>query len=281
MQLNDKLEKLTQLLQQMETVAIGFSGGVDSSFLAAAAQRVLGDKAVAVTAYSETLPDAERQEAIDVAKQIGIRHVLLHSSELVSDDFVANTAERCYFCKKQRFSDLKNWANEEQINWVLEGSNADDKSDYRPGMRAIDELNGVRSPLLEAGLTKAEIRILSKEWGVPTWNKPSAACLSSRVAYGLPITAERLKQIELAEAVIKQFCTGQVRVRHHDNLARIEVSPEDIPVLAAPDKAALISGELRKLGFMYITLDLSGYRTGSMNAVLDLPDKNSKGNEIF
>ena len=273
MQLNDKLEKLTQLLQQMETVAIGFSGGVDSSFLAAAAQRVLGDKAVAVTAYSETLPDAERQEAIDVAKQIGIRHVLLHSSELVSDDFVANTAERCYFCKKQRFSDLKNWANEEQINWVLEGSNADDKSDYRPGMRAIDELNGVRSPLLEAGLTKAEIRVLSKEWGVPTWNKPSAACLSSRVAYGLPITAERLKQIELAEAVIKQFCTGQVRVRHHDNLARIEVSPEDIPVLAAPDKAALISGELRKLGFMYVTLDLSGYRTGSMNAVLDLPDK--------
>ena len=273
MQLNNKLEKLTQLLQQMETVAIGFSGGVDSSFLAAAAQRVLGDKAVAVTAYSETLPDAERQEAIDVAKQIGIRHVLLHSSELVSDDFVANTAERCYFCKKQRFSDLKNWANEEQINWVLEGSNADDKSDYRPGMRAIDELNGVRSPLLEAGLTKAEIRVLSKEWGVPTWNKPSAACLSSRVAYGLPITAERLKQIELAEAVIKQFCTGQVRVRHHDNLARIEVSPEDIPVLAAPDKAALISGELRKLGFMYVTLDLSGYRTGSMNAVLDLPDK--------
>lgn len=273
MQLNDKLEKLTQLLQEMGTVAIGFSGGVDSSFLAAAAQRVLGDKAVAVTAYSETLPDAERQEAIDVAKQIGIRHVLLHSSELVSDDFVANTAERCYFCKKQRFSDLKNWANEEQINWVLEGSNADDTSDYRPGMRAIDELNGVRSPLLEAGLTKAEIRILSKEWGVPTWNKPSAACLSSRVAYGLPITAERLKQIELAEAVIKQFCTGQVRVRHHDNLARIEVSPEDIPVLAAPDKAALISGELRKLGFMYVTLDLSGYRTGSMNAVLDLPDK--------
>ncbi|WP_028972046.1 ATP-dependent sacrificial sulfur transferase LarE [Sporomusa ovata] len=269
-QLNDKLEKLTQLLQEMGTVVIGFSGGVDSSFLAAAAQRVLGDNAVAVTAYSETLPDSERQEAIDVAKQIGIRHVLLHSSELVSDDFVANTAERCYFCKKERFSDLKKWADEEQMAWVLEGSNADDKSDYRPGMRAINELTGVRSPLLEAGLTKAEIRKLSKEWGVPTWNKPSAACLSSRVAYGLPITAERLKQIELAEAVIKQFCAGQVRVRHHDQLARIEVSPEDIPVLAAPDKAALISGELRKLGFMYVTLDLSGYRTGSMNAVLDV-----------
>ena len=272
-QIKDKLDKLTQLLQEMGTVAIGFSGGVDSSFLAAAAQRVLGDKAVAVTAYSETLPDSERQEAIDVAKQIGIRHVLLHSSELVSDEFVANTAERCYFCKKQRFSDLKNWADAEQINWVLEGSNADDTSDYRPGMRAIDELTGVRSPLLEAGLTKAEIRVLSKEWGVPTWSKPSAACLSSRVAYGLPITAERLKQIELAENVIKQFCTGQVRVRHHDNLARIEVPPEDIPVLAAPDKAALISGELRKLGFTYVTLDLSGYRTGSMNAVLELADK--------
>lgn len=273
MQINEKLDKLTQILQEMGTVVVGFSGGVDSSFLAAAAQRALGDKAVAVTAYSETLPDSERQEAIDVAKQIGIRHVLLHISELVSDEFVANTPDRCYFCKKERFGSLKQWADDQQIAWVLEGSNADDKSDYRPGMRAIDELTGVRSPLLEAGLTKEEIRVLSKEWGVPTWNKPSAACLSSRVAYGLPITAQRLKQIELAEAVVKQFCTGQVRVRHHDNLARIEVAPEDIPVLAAPDKAVVISGELRKLGFMYVTLDLSGYRTGSMNAVLELADK--------
>lgn len=268
-----KLDNLIKLLQEMGAVAVAFSGGVDSSFLAAAAQRALGDKAVAVTAYSETLPESERQEAIAIARQIGIRHVLLHISELNSAEFVANTPDRCYYCKKERFDALKKWADEEKIAWVLEGSNADDKSDYRPGMRAIDELCGVRSPLLEAGLTKEEIRVISKEWGVPTWNKPSAACLSSRVAYGLPVTAERLKQIEQAEAFLKQYCHGQVRVRHHDNLARIEVSPEDIAGLAAPDTAGLINTELRRLGFTFVTLDLAGYRTGSMNAVLDLPGK--------
>lgn len=272
-QLDEKLDNLTQMLKEMGTVIVAFSGGVDSSFLAAAAQRALGDKAVAVTAYSETLPESERQEAITIAQQIGIRHVLLHISELVSEDFVANTPDRCYYCKKERFDALRQWADEQAIAWVLEGSNADDQSDYRPGMRAVDELAGVRSPLLEAGLTKDEIRTLSREWGVPTWNKPSAACLSSRVAYGLPITAERLKQIELAEAYVKQFCSGQIRVRHHDNLARIEVSPADIPVLADPEKATLINEELRKLGFTYVTLDLSGYRTGSMNAVLNLKAK--------
>ncbi len=272
-EINEKVDKLMQLLREMGSVVVGFSGGVDSSFLAAAAQRALGDKAVAVTAYSETLPDSERQEAIDVAKQIGIRHVLLHISELESEEFVANTADRCYFCKKERFGSLKKWADEQKIAWVLEGSNADDASDYRPGMKAVDELSGVRSPLLEAGITKEEIRQLSKEWGVPTWNKLSAACLSSRVAYGLPITADRLKQIELAEVCIKQFCTSQVRVRHHDDLARIEVSPEDIPVLAAPDKAAVINSELRKLGFTYVTLDLAGYKMGSMNAALNLASK--------
>lgn len=270
MQITEKLEKLTQLLREMRAVAVAFSGGVDSSFLVAAAQRALGDQAVAVTAYSETLPESERQEAIAIAQKIGIRHVLLHISELASEEFVANTPDRCYFCKKERFDALRQWADAEQIAWVLEGSNADDKSDYRPGMRAIDELTGVRSPLLEAGLTKAEIRTLSKEWDVPTWNKPSAACLSSRVAYGLPVTAGRLKQIELAEGFIKQFCQGQIRVRHHDNLARIEVAQADIPVLAQADTAALITKELRKLGFTYVTLDLAGYRTGSMNAVLDI-----------
>jgi len=254
----------------MGTVAVAFSGGVDSSFLAAAALRALGDNAVAVTAYSETLPESERQEAITIAREIGIRHVLLHISELNSADFVANTPDRCYYCKKERFDVLKLWAENEKIAWVLEGSNADDKLDYRPGMRAVDEMTGVCSPLLEAGLTKEEIRVLSREWGIPTWNKPSAACLSSRVAYGLPVTAERLKQVELAEDFIKQYCTGQIRVRHHDDLARIEVSAEEIATLAKAEIAAAINDELRRLGFTYITLDLSGYRTGSMNAALKL-----------
>jgi len=268
--LTEKSNRLIQLLKEMGTVAVAFSGGVDSSFLAAAALRALGDNAVAVTAYSETLPESERQEAITIAREIGIRHVLLHISELNSADFVANTPDRCYYCKKERFDVLKLWAENEKIAWVLEGSNADDKLDYRPGMRAVDEMTGVCSPLLEAGLTKEEIRVLSREWGIPTWNKPSAACLSSRVAYGLPVTAERLKQVELAEDFIKQYCTGQIRVRHHDNLARIEVSAEEIATLAKAEIAAAINDELRRLGFTYVTLDLSGYRTGSMNAALKL-----------
>jgi len=268
--LTEKSNRLIQLLKEMGTVAVAFSGGVDSSFLAAAALRALGDNAVAVTAYSETLPESERQEAITIAREIGIRHVLLHISELNSADFVANTPDRCYYCKKERFDVLKLWAENEKIAWVLEGSNADDKLDYRPGMRAVDEMTGVCSPLLEAGLTKEEIRVLSREWGIPTWNKPSAACLSSRVAYGLPVTAERLKQVELAEDFIKQYCTGQIRVRHHDDLARIEVSAEEIATLAKAEIAAAINDELRRLGFTYITLDLSGYRTGSMNAALKL-----------
>ena len=266
-----KLTNLNQLLKNFESVAIGFSGGVDSTFLAVAAARVLGEKAVAVTAYSPTLPESEKQETVKFAEQIGIHHVLLSINELGDENFVVNNAQRCYFCKKTRFTEIASWAKNQGYAWVLEGSNADDAEDYRPGMKAVAELNRVASPLLEAGLTKTEIRQLSKEWGLPTWNKPSAACLSSRVAYGEKITVERLSQIEQAEEFIKRICPGQVRVRHHGNLARIEVDAEQINVISKVEVRKQIADQLKKLGFTFVTLDLTGYYTGSMNAALKQP----------
>ena len=263
---NIKIKQLQELLTGFGSVVVAFSGGVDSSFLAAAAVRAVGEKAIAVTAFSETLAETEKNEAILIAKEIGIKHILLNISELNSSEFVQNTVSRCYHCKKERFSVLADWAKEQGYSWILEGSNADDLSDYRPGIKAVEELESVRSPLLEVGLTKSEIRGISKEWKLPTWDKLSAACLSSRVAYGIPVTAERLKQIELAEELVKKFCTGQVRVRHHGNIARIEVEAEHIGRLASPQSASILKQGLKEIGFTYATLDLAGYRMGSMNA---------------
>ena len=263
-----KLEKLLNTIRELESAVIGFSGGVDSAFLSAAAHRVLGERAVAVTACSATLPESEKQEAVEFAKRIGICHVLLEISELESPGFVANGPDRCYHCKQLRFSALSAWAKKQGIAWVLEGSNADDVADYRPGMKAVGELGMVRSPLLETGLTKNEIREISKEWGLPTWNKLSAACLSSRVVYGDPVTAEKLRQIEAGEKLLRQYCAGQVRLRHHGNLARIEVSPEDLPQLVQPATADKITAEIRRSALPFVTLDLAGYRMGSMNEAI-------------
>ncbi|MDQ0204473.1 ATP-dependent sacrificial sulfur transferase LarE [Pectinatus haikarae] len=267
-ELQSKLDHLIKLLTDLDSAVVGFSAGVDSTFLTAAASRSLGKKAIAATAYSATLPVSEKEEAVRIANQLGIQHILLPIDELANTEFAANTKNRCYYCKKTRFNALHQWGIEHGYTWVLDGANADDCMDYRPGMKAIAEMEGVCSPLLEAGLTKAEIREISKEWGLPTWNKPSAACLSSRIAYGLTVTKERLNQIEQAEKIVKKFCSGQIRVRHHDNLARIEVSQADIPILAIPENAQYICNALKKLGFKFVTLDLAGYRTGSMNEVL-------------
>ena len=268
--IENKKEKLLAILKELDRAAVAFSGGADSTLLAAAAFRALGEKAVAVTVVSPTLPARERADAETWGKKTGIRHVLLPLSELDDPAFAANDSERCYHCKKFRFEALLTWARERGIPWVLDGSNRDDLRDYRPGMRAIAELKGVRSPLLEAGFTKRDIRALSKEWELPSWEKPASACLASRIAYGIPLTEKALKQVELGEEILRSFCppNTQIRLRHHGFLARIEAPSELLPLLAAPERAGKIGESLAALGFSFSTLDLAGYRMGSMNELL-------------
>jgi len=262
-----KLAKLRRLLRDMGSAVVAYSGGTDSTFLLKVAADALGDRVVAVTAVSATYPHEEHESASQIAASLGVRHTSISTDELENPDFVSNPPERCYYCKGELFAKLRDIAQREGIEFVLDASNVDDCSDYRPGRKAA-EAAGVRSPLVEVGLTKKEIRALSRDMGLPTWDKPATACLASRFPYGEAITAEKLHRVERAEKLLRELGFRQVRVRSHGTLARIEVEAGRVGEFADPELRQKISRRLKELGFLYVTLDLEGYRTGSLNEAL-------------
>ncbi|CDZ24273.1 putative protein slr1717 [[Clostridium] cellulosi] len=267
-ELHLKKEKLYDYLKSLGSLAVAFSGGVDSSFLLKCAHDVLSDNVIAITARSSTFPKRELNEAIEFAKEYGIRQIIIDSDELDIKGFRENPVDRCYYCKSELFAKIKKVAEENNIKYIAEGSNMDDLGDYRPGLKAARECGAI-SPLRTAGLTKNDIRALSKEMGLKTWDKPSFACLASRIPYGQTITKEKLLLIDKAEQFLIDLGFKQIRVRHHGEIARIELLPEDMIKIFQDGLREKIHDYFKSLGFTYITLDLNGYKTGSMNATLD------------
>jgi pyridinium-3,5-biscarboxylic acid mononucleotide sulfurtransferase len=262
-----KEEKLRCIIRRMGKALLAFSGGADSALLLKVASEELGGNVLAVIARSETYPEREVRSAARLARKLGVRHLLIKTGEVENPKFAENSPLRCYHCKKELFSRLREIASARSIPYVLDGSNFDDRGDYRPGSKAGREL-GVRSPLREAGLTKAEIRLLSKEMGLPTWDKPSLACLASRFPYYTPIDRRTLLKVGRAEDIVRGLGITQVRVRHHGEIARIELRPEEFGKLMLKSARRKVVTGLRKLGYTYITLDIEGYRTGSLNEPL-------------
>jgi uncharacterized protein len=265
--LEQKEQRLRELMRGFGSAIIAFSGGVDSAYLSWVASEELGERALAVTGDSASYPTFQRELAERLVSQFGIRHQILFTEEFEDENYTANPSNRCYYCKTELYTKLKELADERGFAAICDGTNADDVGDFRPGRQAARE-NGVRSPLLECGLTKAEIRELSRRAGLPAWDEPASACLSSRIPYGQVVSIEKVSMVDRAESALKRMGFRQVRVRHHGDIARIEIAQDEMGRALDAEMTAHISASLKQIGFRYVALDLDGYRTGSLNEAL-------------
>jgi len=267
--IQEKESRLIETLQGLGSVVVGFSGGVDSTYLAHMANKILGNQALCVTAISASVPTSQMKDTLEIVERFGLHHQIIHSGELENPEYLQNTPERCYFCKSDLFGRLQDLAKQNGYSAVLDGTNYDDLGDYRPGRRAAGEFT-VRSPLLEVKMTKLEIRELSRKENLPTWDKPALPCLASRIPYGNAITPEKLSVVDQGENILRGFGFRIFRVRHHGDMVRLEIAPRELPKALNLTMAEILVKEFKTLGFKYVTLDLEGYRSGALNEVLPL-----------